>query len=280
MTTTEEQSADAATPARRARRWKRAAKWLALAIGVYLLIAYVVLPLLWRHYEHQPSLATAPKTTDTSNDIPGDPLNVGLVGSEEDVFRAFAAAGWHPADPVTLASSLKIAGSVLFDHKYQTAPVSPLFLFGRKQDLAFELEAGKSATHRNHVRLWRDPAAKVGEREFWIGAATFDQSVGLSHYTGQITHHIAADIDAERDLVIGDLAKAGHVTTEYQVSGVGPTFNGRNGGGDWYYTDGELTVAVLTEGGAPAAKRVERLANPAVVHWKNRFWQWLRHNVL
>ena len=39
--------------------------------------------------------------TRTSQDIPGDPLNVGLIGSQEDVVRAMHAAGWSPADPIT-----------------------------------------------------------------------------------------------------------------------------------------------------------------------------------
>ena len=76
-----------------------------ILFGSWLILAYVILPLIWRHYEHNPSLADAPKTTLTSQGIPGDPLNVGLIGAEEDVVRAMHAAGWSPADPITLESS-------------------------------------------------------------------------------------------------------------------------------------------------------------------------------
>ena len=55
----------------------------------------------------------------------------------------------------------------------------------------------------------------------WIGAVTFDRSVGFSHLTGQITHHIGADIDAERDGLVGDLRKAGCLTELFQARASG-----------------------------------------------------------
>ena len=87
---------------------------------------------------------------------------------------------------------------------------------------------------------------------------TFDRGSGVSHYTGQITHHIAPDLDAERNRLLADLTAAGMVTTLYQVSGIGPTLNGRNGGGDLYYTDGEIRMAVLAVGGQPRTEPPRR----------------------
>ena len=52
--------------------------------------------------------------TTTPQGIPGDPINVGLVGSHQDVIQAFAAAGWRPADAITLKSSVEIGVSVRF----------------------------------------------------------------------------------------------------------------------------------------------------------------------
>ena len=176
----------------------------AAAIGVmaaYVILAYVLAPFFWRHFEHQPRLADMQATTRTALGLPGDAINVGLEGTEDDVLCAMNAAGWRPADPVTLSSSLRIAGSVVFDRPYQQAPVSPLFYDNRKQDLAFEKPAGKSATKRHHVRFWKALDAGDDGLPVWLGAATFDDKVGVSHYTGQITHHMAPDIDAERDLL-------------------------------------------------------------------------------
>ena len=97
---------------------------------------------------------SAPKTTRTAQGIPGDPLNVGLIGTEEEVIQAMIGLGWDAADPVTAESSIRIAGSVVRDRPYADAPVSSLFVFGRKQDLAFEKPVGASASRRHHVRFW------------------------------------------------------------------------------------------------------------------------------
>jgi hypothetical protein len=260
---------------RRRRLLIRGLTVLTVVAIVWLLAAYVVLPALWRHYEHQPAFEDAPKTTLTTQGIPGDPLNVGLIGSEEALIHAMLTSGWNPADPVTMRTSLRIARSVLLDRPYADAPVSPLFVFGRRQDLAFEKPVGDNARRRHHVRFWRSAELGRGALPLWIGAVTFDRSVGLSHRTGQITHHIAPDVDAERDGLIADLSNHGWLTELFQVTGVGSTLVGRNGGGDRYYTDGELTVGVL----APSktdGQRPERLDNPVAVQIKEQLWSAIR----
>jgi hypothetical protein len=263
-----------APPAKRAavlRRWGfRGVTVLALVLGVWLLLAYVVLPLVWRHYEHNPALADAPKTTLTSQNIPGDPLNIGLIGDEVEVVKAMHAAGWNPADPITLRSSLRIASSVVFKRPDPDAPVSNLYLFGHHQDLAFEKSVGSSARQRHHVRFWKWAEGGGAGRPLWIGSATYDVSVGFSHRTGQVTHHIAPDIDAERHGMIHELVSAGWLDKIYQVTGVGATLVGRNGGGDRYYTDGELTIGVL--GTHADADVPDRLPNPPAVQLKEQLW--------
>src|SRR5262245_47684932 len=97
---------------------------LAIGLGIYLALAYLVLPSFWQHHEHLPAIADMPKVTHAPDGLPGDPLNVALVGSEAEVQRAFAAARWHPADAITLASSLGIAESVVLDRPDPDAPVS------------------------------------------------------------------------------------------------------------------------------------------------------------
>ena len=216
-----------------------------------------------------------PKVTTTGAGIPGDPLNVALVGAEAEVLAAFDDAGWSRPAPIDVRSSVDIAKSVILDRPDPTAPVSNLYLFGRREDLAFEQEVGTSAKQRNHVRFWRADELMDG-RQLWLGAATFDRGVGLSHLTGQITHHIGPDVDAERDRVIGDLRRAGQLLTVFQVTGVGPKWHGRNGGGDPYYTDGEMNVGVLKLTGAARVTAPDVLPNPPALESKRRIWSWLR----
>lgn len=258
----------------------RALAYLATAlILAYLLIAYVILPAAWSHYEHQPGLAHRPMTTETRQGIPGDPLNVGLVGSKDEVVRAMRAAGWHPADAITRESSIRIGVSVVFDRPYPDAPVSNLFYEGRHQDLAFEREAGRSADRRHHVRFWTVLDSGAEGRQVWLGSASFDKGVGLSHDTWQVTHHIDPDLDAERDFVIASLSNVHALQSTYQVSGIGPTLAGRNGGGDPYYTDGEITVGILDarqdfrSAGSTASTPPQALPSPPAVVARGVIWR-------
>ena len=243
---------------------------------IYYALAYWITPGIWEHYEHHPKLAGAPKVTVTKEGIPGDPLNVGLEGTEGDVVHSMISAGWLPADPITFRTSARITASALFGKAYPTAPVSNLYLFGRVEDLAFEQPVQGNTRQRNHVRFWRSDELGRGNRPFWIGAATFDRSVGVSHLTGKITHHIGPDLDEERDKLINDLATHGQLVSQYQVTGVGSNLWGRNGGGDKYYTDGEMSVGVLTVSGSMNSAPVVLPANPVGVQAKNGVWTALR----
>jgi len=180
----------------------RGRRWLIIsgaAAIVYLLLAYVLLPALWTHHEHEPGLANLPMVTRTADGIPGDALNVGLVGNKEDIIHAMHAAEWFPADPITLRSSIDIVGSVVLDRPYRDAPVSPLYCDGKKEQLAFEKPDGRSPDRRHHVRLWQVLEEGTSGRPVWLGSITFDRGVGLSHDTGQVTHHIGPNIDRPAD---------------------------------------------------------------------------------
>jgi hypothetical protein len=245
---------------------------IAVLATVYLLVAYIALPALWTHHERQPGLADRPMLTSTRQGIPGDPINVGFVGDREDIIRAMHEAGWFAANDVTLRSSVAIIGSVLLDRPYQSAPVSPLYYEGRLEELAFELPDGGSANRRHHVRLWRVLDAGLEGRPIWLGASTYDRGVGLSRYTGQVTHHIAPQIDEERDFLIGQLKNSGMVETQYTVTGVGPTLIGRNGEGDLYQTDGEIWIVQLVVKGNKRTEPPVILNPPTIVQEKNAIW--------
>ncbi len=199
-------------------------------------------------------LAGAPRTTCTRNGIPGDPLNIALVGTREELCSAFAAIGWYPADPITARSSVGIAVSVTLNVPYPTAPLSSLYLFGRPQDLAFQLPVGSSARTRHHARFWCagpvQPGCEGGPtpcpsgRLLWLGADTFNLRVGLSPNSRLPTHRIDPDIDRERDFLMGSLMRCGLLVRSFHVPHLGCTV-GRNGEGDWYFTDSNMAVGIL-----------------------------------
>jgi hypothetical protein len=230
-------------------------KVVLVALGIYFLAAYVLLPLFWRtDIRRHPALANGPRITHTANGIPGDPVNLALIGPESDLVHGMSAAKWFPADPITLRTSIRIAVDSVFRRPDDEAPVSDLFLFGRKQDLAFEQPIGDSPRQRHHVRFWLWDREEEG-RPVWFGAATFDERVGLSHTTGQITHHIGPDVDAERDRIMQELLRAGWAEEVYYRNGFHTELQGRNGGGDPWHTDGRLGVVIMrAASNAPVAE--------------------------
>jgi hypothetical protein len=231
---------------RRLARLQRALAWLGFALLIYFFLSYEFMPAAWRHRAlRHPALDDVPRITRTKDGIPGDPLNLAVLGTEEELHRAMLEAGWLPADPVTFRSSLRITSSTLLRKPYEKAPVSPLFVWGRKQDFAFQQPVGRDPRKRHHVRFWYADWDEMG-RPYWIAGATFDTSVGLSHTTGQVTHHIDPDVDTERDKLLKDLEKSGWVEELFWFNGFQQRRQGKNGGGDSYYTDGRLPLVVLT----------------------------------
>jgi len=195
--------------------------------------------------EGHPALVRSPRHTTTRRGHQGDAVNIAFIGTEEELHRALSAAGWYAADPITLQTSLRIAADVVLKKPYDHAPVSDLFLWGRRQDAAFEQPVGDSPKQRHHVRFWR--SAEVDQRgdPLWLGAATYDERVEISRTTGGITHRIAPDIDRERNKLVRDAARAGLLDGYYWVDEFHRVREGRNGGGDPYFTDGRLAVGVI-----------------------------------
>jgi hypothetical protein len=252
---------------------------LTLALGFYVFLAYVALPAVWKHYQHEKKLAGLPMVTATAQGIPGDPINLAFVGSKRDILCAMHDAGWYPADPVTLRSSLEISSSVLLNRPYPTAPVSPLFYQGLREDMAFEKPDGQSADRRHHVRMWQVLADGDQNRPVWLASATFDRGVGFSRYTGAITHHISPDIDLERKLIATGLQDADLLEARYQISGIGPTLVARNGGGDLYFTDGEVWVLQLVEDCRRSTAPPDTPPSPVVTQFKDMIWRSIENTV-
>ena len=208
--------------------------------------AYLILPFVWTRYgRRHPALEDIYGIAYAADGIPGDPLNVALIGSEAEVKSIMTAAGWHAADPLGLRSDLAIAADTVLKRPDVDAPVSNLFLFGRKEDLAFEQPVGDNPRKRHHVRYWRCEKEDARGRPLWIGSVTYDERVGLSHTTGQITHHIAPDVDAERDRLFDELKQTGRLAEVLKIDDFHKVRDGRNGGGDPWHTDGRLFVGTI-----------------------------------
>lgn len=69
-----------------------------------------------------------------------------------------------------------------------------------------------------------------------------------------ITHHIDANIDADRDKLLKDLMTAGRLLSREEIADFQTKHDGRNGGGDPYHTDGTLLLGVLKSGDSDSSR--------------------------
>ena len=228
----------------------------ALAIVFWAVLAYLVLPRLHRILTgiYVPNYFIG--RARTSDGLLGDPINLAFMGDADQLHEAFQRAEWTLADPVTFGSSVRIVTSTINRRSYHEAPVSPLFLFGRQQDFAYQQEVDGNPAQRHHIRFWKCPAdwpLPGGSRVDWLAAATFDTSVGLSLFTLQVTHRIDADTDIERDHVVQTVSALDGVSSTV-LPDFSTSYHARNGGGDSIRTDGDLPVVDVRQIAATGQK--------------------------
>lgn len=221
----------------------------------WVLLAYLVLPrvqqILTRIYVPNYFIGRAR----TSDGLLGDPVNLAFLGEEAQIHSTMSAAGWNRADDLSLASGWRIVRDTLARRSYRHAPVSPLVLFDRRQDFAYQQQVGSSPGARHHVRFWRCPDGwklPGGRAVDWVASGSFDRSVGLSLFTLQVTHRVASDTDAERDHIVETVSAADRAVTISIIEDFSAGYHARNGGGDSIVTDGNLPIVNVSAVTLPA----------------------------
>lgn len=223
-------------------------------LPVWLIAAYALLP---RVHKILSSLYIPDYfigRTRTGDGVLGDPVNLAVIGPERELREAMSAAGWTEADPITPATAWRTLTSTLLGRSYPEAPVSSLYVFGNRQDMAFQREIDGNPRKRHHVRFWKCPKGWMLPGGFavdWVGAGTYDRRVGLSLFTFQITHKIADGTDEERDFIIETLRTAHAIESVHVIRHFSAGYHHRNGGGDAIRTDGHLPIIDLLPPPAP-----------------------------
>lgn len=186
----------------------------------------------------------------------GDPLNLIVVGSGEDVYHAFIRAGWDETETITAGSAWKTGISFLFGGRYRYSPVSALYVFGRRQDAAMQ-KTRDTIHERNHLRLWLSPMRFEG-KHVWVGQISRDIGVRFTTKT-IVTHKIDPDVDETRSYLSQDLLYSQVLSKFAFVKGVGaaPIQSPRqNLTGDPYFTDG-LRIVLWVSSKPVAFEKVE-----------------------
>ena len=232
---------------------------LALAV-TYGIAAYIVLPYIVRTGLKILLRKRVPRFTITGDGLPGDPVNLVLTGTRQQLQTAFKLAGWSETDRLGLASSWRMVRAFVFNSPYPTAPFSTLYLFGRGQDVGFQKAIDDSPRKRHHIRFWALSLAhaesNLGKASFWlntdrppdadcvhwVGAGTKDTGLSLTRLTFQITHATDSDTNAERDYIIDELRKS-EAIGEINLYKAGQRLASKQV--NHYITDGEVKAASL-----------------------------------
>jgi hypothetical protein len=190
-------------------------------------------------------LADAPKRAVSKDNRPGDPINLVFIGTAQEIEQAFRQAGWTEPKKKDQQSIWKTAQAVINNDGYGAAPVSDLYLFGRKEDLAFE-KTLNTFNKRHHLRLWQTPASAPDGRPIWLAAATHD--VGIDVHPGVVSHATDPNLDDERAQVGFDLFGSGAVQAADLIAPPNPLGSGMTATGGAWHTDGKLFVIDLKAG--------------------------------
>ncbi|MBB5833122.1 LssY C-terminal domain-containing protein [Brachybacterium aquaticum] len=214
-------------------------------LGFWVLLTYITLPRLHQlmTWIYLPDYFFG--RTRTTEGVLSDPINIALDGPEKDLHVALRRAGWVLAEERTLSSAWSMVRSTLTRRSYPAAPVSDLYLMGRRHDFTYQQEVGGTTDKRHHVRFWRMPPDFVlpgGYRTDWLAAGTYDRAVGFSFFTLQITHRIDENIDVERDYLVDTVRYADPVIQVDLIQDFSTSYHDRNGQGDRFRTDGHLPV--------------------------------------
>lgn len=178
---------------------------------------------------------------------PGDPLNLVVIANTGKGISGFLRQGWDVTETMHWSSIWKTIRSSLFGSLYRSSPVSPLYLFGRRQDFSLQ-KARSTVDERNHLRLWLAPVKYKG-MNVAVGQISRDIGIRLSSKT-IVTHKIDPAVDEARDYLALDMFVSEHVAAYGFVQGVGealinePRYNYTN---DPYYTDGRRLVMIIAD---------------------------------
>jgi hypothetical protein len=178
-----------------------------------------------------------------------DPLNLIVIGPEEEIWPAFITRGWDEAEIIYGASLGRTIASSIFGKRYRYSPMSALYFYGRPQDVGLQ-KARQTVDERNHLRLWLSPMRYKG-MPVYVGQISRDIGVKLTTKSPTLTtHEVDPDVDEARDYLTQDLLESQKVAKLGFVEGVGkaemenPRYNLTDSP---YWTDGWRVVFVFSE---------------------------------
>lgn len=249
--------------------------WVVAVIVTYLLGAYILAPATLRLVRTLLPARHLPIYCVTADGFASDPLNIALIGTRQEVIDAMTTAGWYATDPTTIKNTIRLFLSTVYGWRYEQAPMSYLYLFGRRQDLAFQIPIEDAAPgSRHHVRFWAATYQENGrisvrsihwhnrqahvrdDRLLWLGAASRDIGVTFIRHSAQLTHLVDPNTDAERELIANGLEQRGLATFKQAIKLDEPykliNIHALRG---HLHTDGRMAIMEITDSKTAAQDR-------------------------
>jgi len=190
-------------------------------------------------------VARLPQRVTSKSGKPGDMVNFVLVGTRAQVQKALETADWEPVDPNVQDAITHAIQDVLQHRAYSQMPMSPLYLFGRPQDMGYAQGIPlEIMQNRDHFRLWEAPWLTSEGQTVWVGAGTHDTGFERDP-AGQMTHSIDPAVDNEREHIVDSLKQAGVVKDVRYLTPKEPLLKGLTATGDQFHSDGRVAVIEL-----------------------------------
>lgn len=186
-----------------------------------------------------------PRRVQDQQNNPGDMVNFAIIGTQDQVQKAFTAAGWTTVDKSTQDAIVHGLLATLSHESYTEMPMSVLYLFGRPQDLSYARgDPLAVAAIRHHLRVWKT-TQMVDGKPLWVGSATHDNGFEKDQRNGNVTHHIDPNIDVERDFIQQSFASAGALAGAAYVTPSNPLRTALTATGGSFHSDGRIVVMLL-----------------------------------
>jgi undecaprenyl-diphosphatase len=236
------------SPAKPRLRWLRAGIAAVSAVALWFIVVHYAQTVRQVVPRAEVQLATSveqalrdgvlPARTESIIGTPEEPVGIVLsLPDDAALLDIMAAAGWQVSDPPSIRTLSRAAVAAWLNRPYETAPITPIFWNGWPQDFGFERSVpAEGLRQRHHARFWRVPNRDARGQQVYVGTASFDAGIKWG-----LTHRIAPDVDAERDLLTSDLLRTEWVRQDGWADLVTPLL-GQNVVGDPVFTDGRAAV--------------------------------------
>lgn len=247
--------------------------FLVAILITYAFLAYFAIPALLRirHIIQPPT--HVPTRTIAGDGWAVDPINlVMLAKNEKEFIWAMQKAGWSVADTFNFRNTLKMIWAIALNRPYRNAPFGSYYVFGRKQDIGFQIPVGNSPRYRHHIRFWRlgttlleDEHEHHGfwrkllrrfmqkEKEVWVGAAILDHGLSVRARNFQIDHGVEGDTTIERDFVVQTLKEANVLRDAVTIKAGEPLRTRHQGLGESIIADGYVKLCEIKRQFLPPA---------------------------